>query len=143
MSKKTKILAIQPAGDNHQVVTVSGAGTGSSKRYRRKPCAKCPWRTDAAGEFPAAAFKHSAGTAYDMAQHTFACHDSGTEKPAICAGFLLRGAEHNLSIRLARMKGEIQDDVQDGGLELFENYRRMAIANGVDPDDPDIGPCRD
>src|SRR5690554_4965211 len=107
MSKKTQVLAIRPASDAHQVVTVSDTGAGSSRRYRRKPCATCPWRTtDAVGEFPAEAFKHSASTAYDMAQNTFACHDSGTEKPALCADFLLRGAEHNLSVRPARMKGE-------------------------------------
>ena len=29
------------------------------------------------------------------------------------------------------------------GLELFESYREMAIANGVDPDDPVLADCRD
>ena len=31
----------------------------------------------------------------------------------------------------------------DGGHELHENYRAMAIANGVAPDDPVLGACRD
>ena len=69
--------------------------------YRRNPCAKCPWRVEAVGEFPAEAFKHSASTAYDMSDRVFGCHDSGTSKPATCAGFQLRGAYHNLRVRMA------------------------------------------
>jgi len=97
---------------------------------------------DNTGSFPAEAFQHSAGTAYDMSDHKFACHESGCEKPATCAGFLLRGADHNLAVRLARMKGSIKDDVREDGRALFEGYREMAIANGVPPDDPTIAPCR-
>jgi len=95
------------------------------------------------GEFPAEAFRHSASTAYDMSDHTFACHQSGKEKPATCAGFLLRGATHNLAVRLGYMRGRFQGDVTDGGHELHESYRAMAIANGVDPEDPVLAPCRD
>ncbi|MFT0546999.1 DUF6283 family protein [Allopusillimonas ginsengisoli] len=138
MKKQPKITQVRRAGAEHQVVTVEG-GTGA---YRREPCPDCPWRVDATGAFPAEAFKHSASTAYDMAQHTFACHQSGAKKPAICAGFLLRGADHNLTVRLKRMSGEIRDDVFDGGHELHDGYREMAIANGVHPDDPAIAPCR-
>lgn len=126
------ITKIHPAGPDHQVVTVEG-GHGT---YRRKPCKDCPWRTDAVGKFPAEAFGHSANTAVDMSRHAFACHQSGTKKPSICAGFLLRGADHNLSVRLKCMSGDIADDVVDGGHALHENYREMAIANGVDPQDP-------
>ncbi|WP_232457312.1 DUF6283 family protein [Burkholderia ubonensis] len=96
-----EITRTRAAGPDHQVVTVEG-GKGS---YRRKPCAKCPWRVDATGEFPADAFRHSAETAYDMATHTFACHEAGARKPALCAGFLLRGADHNLSVRLKMIQG--------------------------------------
>jgi|SRR5690554_3104878 len=137
--RQPKVLAVKPAGPDHQVITVAGGGGG----YRRKPCSDCPWRRDAVGEFPAEAFRHSARTAYDMAEHLFSCHQSGKEKPAICAGFLLRGADHNLTIRIGRaIKGNYRD-VSDGGLDLFENYREMATANGVDPDDPVLSPCRD
>lgn len=132
----TRIENIRPAGENHQVIEVVGGKKGS---HRRKPCADCPWRKDAVGEFPAEAFRHSANTAYDMAQHTFACHQSGAEKPATCAGFLLRGADDNLSVRLRRMQGELLD-VDDDGVELFDGYRDMAVANGVDPDDPVLAP---
>jgi len=137
--RKPVVTKVRPAGDNHQVVTVEGGRSG----YRRKPCSDCPWRVDATGEFPAEAFKHSAGTAYDMATHTFACHQSGQKKPAICAGFLLRGADHNLMVRIGYARGRFDDDLSDGGVELHENYRAMAIANGVDPDDPVLAPCRD
>jgi len=134
----TKITNVRRAGDEHQVVTVNG-GKGS---YRCEPCPQCPWRVDATGVFPAEAFKHSASTAYDMAQNVFGCHDSGANKPATCAGFLLRGADHNLSVRLKRMRGDIKDDVSDGGHLLYENYRAMAIANGVDPEDEVLKQCR-
>ncbi|KVD04387.1 DUF6283 family protein [Burkholderia ubonensis] len=139
MKAKAEITQVRPAGPDHQVVTVEGG----KSTYRRVPCPKCPWRLDAVGEFPAEAFRHSASTAYDMAQNTFACHDSGSKKPALCAGFLLRGADHNLAIRLKMIEGRSFGDVTDGGNELFENYRAMAVANGCDPSEPVLAPCRD
>ena len=126
------------ADENHQVVTVEG-GRGS---YRRKPCKDCPWRKDAVGVFPAEAFRISAHTSYDMAKETFGCHEAGSKTPATCAGFLLRGADHNLSVRLGFIEGRFGGDVEDGGHDLHENYREMAIANGVDPDDPVLTKCR-
>lgn len=139
MTKPPVVTEIKPADLNHQVVTVEG-GRGT---YRKKPCKNCPWRKDAVGVFPAEAFRHSANTAYDMAKKTFGCHESGTKKPAVCAGFLLRGADHNLTVRMGYITGKFQGDVVDGGHELHENYRAMAVANGVDPDDPALVPCRD
>lgn len=134
------IINARPAGEGHQVVTVKS--TGGKVLYRREPCPQCPWRVDATGVFPPEAFRHSARTAYDMAEEKFGCHDSGADKPATCAGFLLRGADHNLTVRVLRMKSEITDDVCDGNHALHEDYRAMAIANGVDPDDPVLKPCR-
>lgn len=93
------------------------------------------------GAFPAEAFRHSASTAYDMAKSTFACHQTGVGKPRVCAGFLLRGADINLSARIGHTSGRYQG-VEDGGHELHENYRAMAIANGVGEDDPILTPCR-
>lgn len=135
--KKATLKAVTPADENHQVLTLVG-GNGA---YRRQPCRDCPWRVDATGEFPAEAFRVSAHTAYDMADHMFGCHQSGAAKPATCAGFLLRGADHNMAVRMARIMGE-KLDVDDGGHELHENYVAMAVANGVDPDDPVLRPCR-
>ncbi|KAF1003857.1 MAG: hypothetical protein GAK28_04320 [Luteibacter sp.] len=137
--EKPTVTQVRAAGPDHQVVTVVG-GRGT---YRRQPCSDCPWRVDAVDEFPAEAFRHSAGVAYDMSQHTFACHQSGQKRPAVCAGFLLRGGAHNLAVRLGYRSGRFGDDVTDGGVELHESYRAMAIANGVDPSDPVLAPCRD
>lgn len=136
--RKPRVTRIRPAGVDHQVLTVEG-GRGL---YRRKPCSDCPWRIDATGIFPAEAFRHSAGTAYDMSQHTFACHQQGAEKPAVCAGFLLRGADHNLAVRMGLISGKFRRDVEDGGCDLHADYRAMAVANGVDPDDPVLAACR-
>jgi len=136
---KTSIIRTRPADENHQVVTIEG-GNGE---YRKKPCKNCPWKMSSVGEFPAEAFRHSAETAYDMAQHTFGCHASGSDKPATCAGFLLRGANHNMSVRLGYITGKYKNDVSDGGHELHANYRAMAVANGVAADDPVLSPCRD
>lgn len=136
--KAVRVLDVRPAGPGDQVVTLEGG----SSTYRRQPCGGCPWVSENAGTFPAEAFRHSANTACDMSTRSFACHESGLKNPSTCAGFLLRGADHNLRVRLARMKGEIADDVTDGGRELFDGYREMAIANGVPEDDPAIADCR-
>lgn len=137
MKAKTTVIQTRAAGEDHQVITLKK----DSKACRRKPCANCPWRKDALGEFPAEAFRHSANTSYDMSQNVFACHESGVEHAATCAGFILRGAQHNLAVRITHMRGDIPE-VNDGGHELFENYREMAIANGVSEDDPVLAPCR-
>ena len=136
--RNVSVVQVRQAGSDHQVVSVKG-GSGA---YRRQPYGGCPWRIDQAGEFPAEAFVHSASTAYDMAQNMFACHESGSEKPATCAGFLLRGADHNLAVRLRRMKGDIGTDVTDGGHALFNDYRAMAEVNGVDPGHSALRNCR-
>lgn len=138
--KRPVVTQVRPAGPDHQVVTVVGGGGGC--KYRRQPCNTCPWRVDAIGEFPAEAFRLSANTAYDMSEATFACHESGAAKPAICAGFLLRGADHNLRVRLMWIRGELENDVVDGGHPLHSGYRAMAIANGVEESDPVLKPCR-
>lgn len=131
-------LRVRAAGGEHQVVTVLGGPSG----YRRTPCPDCPWRKDATGVFPAEAFVHSAETAYDMATHMFGCHQSGTANAAVCAGFLLHGADHNLTVRVGHITGKFKGDVRNGGHALHANYRDMAIANGVDPDHSALKPCR-
>lgn len=134
-----EVLNRRVADENHVVTTVKGEG-----RYREIVCAQCPWKKENDGSFPAEAFRISAETSYDMAQTTFACHMDGIEKPGTCAGFLLsEGAAHNLAIRMRLMQGDLDiDAVSDGGHDLHPNYRSMAIANGVDPDDERIEPCR-
>lgn len=134
---KARVVEARPAGPDHQVVSVVG-GTGS---YRKTPCGGCPWRVDQTGTFPAEAFVQSARTAYDMATHQFSCHESGAKKPATCAGFLLKGADHNLGVRMRRLRGEMLD-VEDAGLALHDSYRDMAVANGVEPTHPALARCR-
>lgn len=134
-----KVTRIRAAGPDHQVVTAEGGQGG----YRRKPCPGCPWRIENDGSFPAEAFRHSAETAYDMTTHVFACHESGIERPHTCAGFLLRGADHNLAVRLGLRSGRFGSDVREDGAVLHADYRAMAIANGVPADDPVLAPCRE
>lgn len=131
-------------GDGEFAVQTITSPAGDDREFCRRPCRQCPWRSDVpTGVFPAEAFRHSARTAYDMAQTTFACHTSGTDKPRTCAGFLLRGADHSLAVRLSMVQRRYDPrEVEDGGFPLYESYRAMAEANGVAPDDPALGPCR-
>jgi hypothetical protein len=131
----------------HAVVTVvpKREGEGDGKMvHRREPCEQCPWRSDLpTGVFPPDAFKRSASTSYDQAMSKFACHMSGSEKPATCAGFLLRGADNNIGVRMAAMTGSYDPrTVTDGGKPLYDSYRDMAEANGVDPKDSALDKCR-
>lgn len=145
--RKTKAVVIkrQYAGPNatgreHAVNRIEG-GAGL---YRREPCATCPWRKSAVGEFPAEAFRISAPTCHDAAMATFACHEAGEKKPATCAGFLLSdSARHNLLVRIRVNQGAIElGAVKKNRARLFKTYREMAEANGVAPDDPTLERCR-
>lgn len=110
---------------------------------RAKPCPSCPWRKDApTGRFKASAFRRLADTAYDQSEHVFQCHDSPDDKPFLCAGFLERGAEHNLAVRIAYMTGRLVPQDRSGGCELHDDYRAMARANGLAPDDEALLACR-
>jgi hypothetical protein len=137
-----RITATRMAGKDHAVHTVEG-GRGT---YRRSPCATCPWRKDAVGEFPASAFLHAANTGTDGAHfssdamNTFGCHSSGLTKPATCAGYILRATDA-IGWRLALAIEKFDPaKVDDCGLDLFGSYYEMAVANGVPSDDPTI--CR-
>jgi Family of unknown function (DUF6283) len=129
---RARITRTRMAGRNHAVHTIEG---GRADTYRRTPCPGCPWRTANDGSFPPSAFIHSAETAWDQAMHTFACHETGAEKPALCAGAVL-GQPHNIGLRLAYARGALGDDVTDGGAELHADYHAMAVANGCDPNHP-------
>lgn len=128
--------------EGHDVVTVHSAGEGDRWRYRRRPCGGCPWRVDQTGTFPAGAFEATARTAHDMSPHMFGCHESGMERSATCAGFLLRGADHNLAVRMKASRGAFDPGlVSDGGHELHESYVAMALANGASHEA--LGGCRE
>lgn len=148
MSGLGKVTQVRPAGDDHRVLTVHGGDFS----YRRRPCGGaestperpgCPWRVDAVGHFPAEAFAQSARTAHDLSGHTFGCHESGPDRPATCAGFLLQGADHNMAVRMHRATGKVDlSEVDDGGYELHPGYITMAVENGVDEDDSALRGCR-
>lgn len=132
-------------GDGKEYGVTRSIGKKEKKLIRKKPCRTCPWRKDAQrGRFPADAFRSSASTAYDGSLTTFSCHESGAEKPATCAGFILANSENNMAVRILMMKGDLSPDsvANPEDLELYDSYREMAIANGVDPEDPRLAPCR-
>jgi hypothetical protein len=134
--KKAVVTNRRIADAFHAVVTVDGGD-----RYCKSPCPECPWRKSNVGSFPSEAFKISADTAHDMARNSFACHMSGIEYPATCAGFLLsEGADDHFSVRIQRMNGKTLD-VTGNPEELFSTYIKMAVANGVVEDDPSIAKC--
>jgi hypothetical protein len=143
MDGRSKITGIHPCDDTAQVVTVT-TPAGDGYVHRHEPCAECPWRKDSPiGAFPVEAYRHSAATCYDMAQTTFACHMSGKDRPATCAGFLLSaGARHNFSVRMAVISGRLNFDSVSSDVPVYETYQEMAVANGVDPDDPVLRSCR-
>lgn len=147
--RKSSIVQTRPADDRHRVVSVETTDAeGAGPAYRRRPCEAhddqpaCPWRLDATpGEYPPEVYRLSARTAYDQAMHTFGCHQSTPERPQDCAGFLLRNAEHNARVRLWKTSGADLSDVHSD-VPLYDSYRDMAVANGVDPDDPALERCR-
>jgi len=133
---KARIVKTCVADNNNVVHTIEGGG----EDYCRTPCLECPWRKDNTGKFPAQAFRISTNTAQDMSIHVFACHMRGAKHPATCAGFLLRGADDNLAVRTRRANGRMAD-VGDGGHELHESYKVMAVANGCYENDPALKRC--
>lgn len=59
----------------------------------------------------------------------------------VCAGFLLRGAGDNMAVRMTQRAGADLSKVRSE-VALYDSYREMAEANGVDPEDPALQPCR-
>lgn len=138
--KKAKVIQTRLAGPDHAVVSVINDKHG----YRREVCEECPWRKDSPiGAFPPEAYRHSARTAYDAAMTTFACHMSGSDHPKTCAGFLLAQTVHNLQCRINTATGRLDCGSVRQTVPIYRTYREMAVANGVDPKDPVLEPCRD
>ncbi|WP_326646643.1 DUF6283 family protein [Streptosporangium sp. NBC_01755] len=136
MTSKPRVVGVHDGGDGEWGVTTL---VGGNRAHQTHPCPACPWRRDAPTDvFPPEAFRHSARTTYDLATSKFACHMSGRERPKTCAGFLLRGASDNLAVRMSAADYSGVHSTVD----LYDDYRQMAVANGVDPDDPALAPCR-
>lgn len=133
-----EVISIHDGGDGKWGVKSVIGGSGD---FQKHPCPRCPWRKDAPiGAFPAEAFRFSARTTYDLANTVFGCHASKSDTPMTCAGFLLQGAADNLAVRM-RLRTTDFSEVHTT-VDLYESYRAMAIANGVDPDDPALELCR-
>lgn len=108
-------------------------------KHAKIPCVECPWRTDVpVGKFPPERYIALAPTAYDLAGTVFACHMSKDGGEFACAGFILQSSAHNLMCRFARMRFDVRSPYP-----LFDNYRELAIANGVEEDEPALRNCRD
>jgi hypothetical protein len=119
-------------------------GHASDVTHQVKPCSDCPWRKDVpAGNFPPERFVALAHTAYDMSMAQFACHKSREGREFACAGFLLAGAAHNLGVRLGLRAGMVDLAAVSSEVELYPNFRAMAIANGVPADHRALTSCRD
>ncbi len=137
-----RLVETRSAGPDH-AVTLLECAHSDTPVHQAQVCSQCPWRVRNVGLFPAQAFEHSARSGYDkesardpnMAKMTFACHASGIDHPRICAGFLLRGAANNLTVRILELREPLRVKAPPEG-KLFESYRAMALANGVDPKSP-------
>ncbi|MDX3020072.1 DUF6283 family protein [Streptomyces acidiscabies] len=120
---------------------VVGVGYDGPSAAPRRPCTgqePCPWRRDAPlGQFPAEAFVHSApGNRTGGPSGRFGCHSSTPARPLLCAGWLLSGADGNDEILGMMDAGVLARPELPDGVELYESYAEMAVANGVAPDLP-------
>lgn len=139
---RAEVVDRRDLGGGHDVQTLRSEGRASLP-VRSQPCEKCPWRKDRVGGFPHDSFRASADTAYPGSTRVFACHMAGSEKPQICAGSALStGARCNDALRIAAERGEYDPAAVTTGVPLFESYRAMSIANGLDPDDAALEPCQ-
>ncbi len=144
-AKKSREVQIENTVECSEEYGVTTLRTSGSERYihQKTPCAQCPWRMDVpTGVFPAKAFRTSAPTSYDASMRTFSCHMAGFAA-STCAGFLLRHSDHNVAVRISQATGRIDlKQLSDGGFPIYRSYREMAVANGVDPEDPVLAECR-
>ena len=120
-----------PGGEHPGREAARGRGRGRAGRCHRA--------APPVGAFPPEVFRLSASTTYNLAENEFGCHACKRDEPKTCTGFLLLGAAHNVTVR---MYGPDIAEVSSTH-PLYDNYREMAVANGVDPDDPVLVPCRD
>ncbi|MCZ1011921.1 DUF6283 family protein [Streptomyces lydicus] len=134
--RSPSVLAERPADDVWGVVTLAH----DVPTAPRRPCGgtePCPWRRDApSGQFPATAFELSAPTSQPGSTRRFGCHSSTPARPQVCAGWLLRGADGNERVQNLLASGRIVSPELPDGVELYDSYAEMAIANGVDPAHP-------
>lgn len=106
---------------------------------RDTPCPECPWNVKAEkGKFTVERYRSLAGSSKQELCCIFACHMSHEDHPIACAGYLAVCGGTSINVRLMQAYGHIdlervkipEDHV------LYGSYGELAVANGVDPDDP-------
>lgn len=111
--------------------------------HARRPCGECPWRLDAQpGKFPAeryAALRATSrrpdahgGTDAPLGSPFFACHMSGEGKDQACAGWLAVEGWGHIGVRLAVLRGAIDEAALapgEGWPALHSSYADLAAAN--------------
>jgi len=98
-----------------------------------RTCDECPWRKDVPpGRFPKERFIALRVSVKQGFFPLFACHKSPEEAPCACAGYLMVEGENNFFVRLAVIEGRFDPKKLEVTAPLYESYREMALANGVD-----------
>ncbi|WP_435852070.1 DUF6283 family protein [Streptomyces rubradiris] len=69
------------------------------------------------------------------------CHSSTAARPLLCARWLLVGADGNDTVLEMIRTGVLPWPELPAGVELYDSYAEMAIANGVDPVLPTLVEC--
>lgn len=125
---------------------MSDTCSSSILRHAAKPCAECPWRRDQpVGRFPASRYRALADTSAGPTGSAppeapmFACHKTAEGREIACAGWLAAEGHGHVGVRLAIAFGRLDASALQpaaGWPALFDSYADLAVANGVDPDDP-------
>jgi hypothetical protein len=112
--------------------------------YARKPCAECPWRTDAEpGKFPLANFAAMAHTVGHEDRPVlpdrkmFACHMSGEGKEIACAGWLVTHGRYHIGVRMAIALEALPVEALEPGEnwpELYPDFQAMVAAQQDEED---------
>ncbi len=95
---------------------------------RQEVCKGCPWRKSNCGNFSPEAFEVSKDTCTPGSASLFMCHESGWEKPAICAGFILANGEHR-SVKMLTEHGVIDYTKMSVPEPMYESYETMLRDN--------------
>ncbi len=95
---------------------------------RHEVCKGCPWRKSNCGNFSPEAFETSKNTCEPDSVNLFMCHESGWEKPAVCAGFIIANPDHR-SIKVLAEAGVIDQTRTHEPEAMYESYEAMLRDN--------------
>ncbi len=99
----------------------------------RTPCSNCPWRRDVEpGTWPNERFQNLYVTRQDDGFSTMACHHSTADEQFACAGFVVQIRFNSIGVRMQAFTGKLDvDEFDAGGLELYNDFDEMLVANGT------------